>query len=286
MDNVTFNRQPCDIFARLANERPWILRSQAVEVMKLAFSHGAYVAGGFARVALKDPSISSEHAYDRIVSYLQSSESINRDRRHFHANRGDVDLFFPDDRSLKAFGVELNLTPSLAVIPRHQEPPRACFDLDCDDRVIVQVICGYLAPIEQQLRSFDLYNAMVAFNDKESIIPTEWAFLEEERMIHVVNWTSPYVINRICKWFYKHGMRKMTPKTADEIGGKALEIVVALRKEPVKMPWGTLTSGNVVNRLHQFLPMLTNEELIKLMALYPPSVYNGAFHILRKRAQL
>lgn len=283
MTSIEFQRTPSRVFDALGQVKPRIIGQQTATALRLAFKHGAYVAGGFARI-IAVHELGTETGDDRIRRYLGVGQSIERNARLWKASKGDVDLFFPHLKALELFWADVALDPVLKGIPIHPMKSNACVELDCDKDTVVQVITSRTAPIEMMLSGFDLYNAMVAFNGEEFIEPVGWRALEEQRMVHVVNWTSPYVINRITKWFYKHHMKNLSPKTASEIGPYALEVVARLQKEPIVMPWGTMTYHSVVNKLKKFLPLLPNEELARLISTYPLTAYSGAFGVLQSRS--
>lgn len=283
MDPIEFKRSPCRAFDALWQAKPWIIGQQATAILRLAFQRGAYVAGGFARVvAAYEPG--TEDGDSRIRQYLGVGHKIERQRRFPKTGRGDVDVFFPSESSLASFLGDVALEPVLKGLPIHEMASGAAVEFDCDEVVVVQVITSRTAPIEEMLSGFDLYNAMVAFNGEEFIEPVGWRELEKQKMVHVSNWTSPYVINRITKWFYKHRMTTLSPKTSTEIGTYAIEIIAQLKKEPIAMPWGKMTFDSVVHKLKEFLPLLPNEELARLISVYPLTAYKGAFNVLRTRS--
>lgn len=278
---IEFNHVARNVMLDLTLEgRLGILRHHTLAMLEAAFRHGAYVAGGFAHVVADDV------AKRRVHEYLRVYERIDRSKQCWKGGRGDIDIFFQSSDGLDAFYAEIMANSAKYFTSSYEPASRSCVELDCDDVVSVQVITKYIGPIENVLADFDIYNAMVAFNDKELILPVGWKELNEQRVLHVANWTSPYVIHRINKWFNKHCYRDLSPATALELGTQALEIMNRLKKEPIEMPWGKITADNVAHKLKRFLPRLTNDDLLMLLSVYPADVYNGAFTVLAHRGKL
>lgn len=245
----------------------------ACRIMLLAFSHGAYVAGGMAKVML------NIHKKEHIVDHYISS------------NNGDIDLFFQDQCALTAFWTDFNSDEVLmgAQIPIKMIPPGPgpwnATELVCN-HIRIQVINRYVGPIIDQLNRFDIFNAMVAFNLDSFIIPVSWRELEEHRLLHVVNWSSIFVIHRLSKWKYKHNYMGLSPKTASEIGEVAMDIIQKLKVTPHLNPWGgTLDHRAIADKLKQFMPYMTNDQLLLLSSIEPTDAYDGAFGILQRRSE-
>lgn len=281
-ERVTLTRTPSDVFTMLCMPKR-VLTAAVKLVLQTAFDQGAYVCGGAARMVIN--SASSQEDIERLHMYVRPGPIRNRGR-FWRSDRGDVDLFFPSKPALTEFWRTINDHPRHQhVVERIRSISGSSVDMIVDS-VIVSVIEGFVGPVEDVLNRFDIYNAMVAFNHQEIIVPEGWHALEDEKMLHVANWTTPYVIHRINKWFWKHGMKKLSPKTASELGEQALQIMSRLSKEPIVMPWGTLTANSVVPKLKVLLPHLNNEELVKLVSIYPIDAYDGAFDILRRRGSV
>lgn len=259
-------------FASLVHMRGGAL---ACRIMQIAFTHGAHVAGGFARVVLTP----RPETPDPLGSLTVVVEEYMR-------RNGDIDIFFPDAPALAAFwnDYEYDAVLRSAKLSRVTMPTGMAVEIALHGTRI-QVITRFVGPIEEQLRRFDIYNGMVAFNDKGGLVPTEWMALEEHKLLHVTNWSSIFVIHRLAKWQHKQGYLGLTPKTASEIGTVALDIIQKLKDKPHKNPWGgELTHNDVAAKLKRFLPHLTAEQLLLISSIQPIDAYDGAFGILRRRA--
>lgn len=244
-------------------------------IMQLAFTCGGYVAGGAARVILTPRESVSDH-------WEEVTLAVTR----YMGKNGDIDIFFPDATSLAEFwsAYENDGIINSAKLPKETMPTGSGIEITSQNTRI-QVITRFLNPIEDQLRRFDIYNAMVAFNDKTSFIPTGWVELERSRLLHVTNWSSIFVIHRLAKWRWKQSYLGLSPKTAGEIGSVAMDIIQQLKEKPRPNPWGgTLTHSDIVNKLKRFLPHLTSDQLLLIATIQPIDSYEGAFGILRRRA--
>jgi len=246
----------------------------ACRIMQLAFARGAYVAGGLARTVLTPRGgAPSDAAYEAVKLYVKSFN-------------GDVDLFFSDKRSLDAFWVDYSTDGVIrAAAPKLTTLPSGAAAEITLDEVRIQVVNKLLVPIEEQLRRFDIFNGMVAFNEAETVVPHGWAELEEQNLLHVLNWSSIFVIHRLAKWHHKQGYTGLSPRTAAEIGSVALDIIDALRKNPRPTAWGgQMTHNDVAKKLKRFLPYLSAEQLLLVSTIQPIDSYEGAFGILQRRA--
>lgn len=285
---IKFTRRPTDVFQRLVSERPRLLRSQAEELLRTAFKHNAYVAGGFARVVTSaEGAPNDEKRQDRLWRYLEQHDPIDRSNRWWKVGRGDIDLFFQNHADLAKFEHEVSRFPVFEK-NRYPSPSGSCIEFDCDKCVCVQVVTRYVAPIEEQLKSFDIYNAMVAFNDKEMIMPHDWKDYEDSNTLHVVGWRSPFTVQRMRKWFWKHRYDKLSQETASELGIRALDIIARLKAQPLTTPFGEYKHDKVVYALKEFVPHMTNDELLMLTSLYPEDSYGfmTPFKILCDRGGL
>lgn len=153
--DAKFLRQPSDVW----NGAKEFLHKDVISVVDLAFNHGGYVAGGFAR---------------KLISAVYEGQSTQQASEAYFNIGGDIDLFFPTrddhndflntlDASLEEDGI-VRIFPSkgaLAVDVRvFDGSPNKCKNLQT-------VGCIYGKPYEV-LSSFDFVNCMVAF-DKESV---------------------------------------------------------------------------------------------------------------------
>lgn len=254
-----------------------------IALITKAMQHGGYVAGGLVhrmmRQALRDPT----RLPNVLDGYLNPSERLNVNPTSLtRYRRGDVDVFFTTPHGLAEFRAWAGKTiagPHLAT-----SAGRAV-EIHADNRIRVQAIERHVGPIEQVLRSFDMFNGMVAFNDREEVVPVGWEQLEHQSELHVVDWSSVLVISRIAKWFTRHEMKALTPESAALLAPRALEIAAALERSTVKTPLGALTPHDIATKFKQLLPHVPNaNDLVLLSSLYSLDAYDGPLQQLARRS--
>lgn len=297
MDDITFNHYEFssdDSNPFKALRRSGLLASGASKVIQIAFDHGAYVAGGFARQVIST-AIDVEFVFktpdcSRILRYLGHPNVLPNGQPNstfWKAGCGDIDVFFPDVASLHRFwsDIERSLPNSNSVVRMSATAtPNAC-ELLCDGNVVVQIITGFYAPIEEQLKAFDFFNAMVAFNDKEAIVPEHWHELDKANVLHIVRCTSIFTPHRVNKWFRKHGYKHLTPASSAMLTAHVLELVSKLKQSPhVPRNGIAITDLQIIGKMKYILPSLSNDDLLALVSFYPVDQYDSAFDLLRKRA--
>lgn len=268
------------------------------DVLKLVFNQGGWVAGGFARIVahyyvLDNEDVFAEddelenndlcRAVDRHLDYGTPCD-IKDPYRKF--GKGDIDVFFEHQRQIDNFWRALQATGLKNNCKLEASVSGAAQEISINNCVRLQVIERYKGPIEDQLRSFDIFNAMCAFNDKQLLFPEGWDALERELMLHVQNWTSPFIISRVTKWCYRHGYTKLSPKTATEIGDVAMNLIQSFKEKPYSPAWGgpPMTHETIIKKMKRFLPQLTNDQLLLMTSVYPLDAYQGPLDVLRKRA--
>jgi hypothetical protein len=294
--DITFLRRPfvnVDPTTRLRSIK--IFDQATHDVLKLAFSQGGWVAGGFARIITKHHLMNGDSMFDAldgddvaddVTRHLQCDIPCDTKDAMVKYRKGDIDLFFDHQRQLDNFWRALQATGLRSSCKLEGSVTGAATEVSVNNRTRLQVIERYRGPIEDQLRSFDIFNAMCAFNDKVLLYPDGWSALEAERMLHVVNWTSPWVINRVAKWCNRHGYDRLSPKTASEIGDVAIDLIERFKEKPYQPEWGgmPLTHDKIIARMKRFLPQLTNDQLLLMTSVYPIDAYQGPLYVLRKRA--
>jgi hypothetical protein len=285
-DNVEFDvLEDINVVETLRVSR--VIDKATYDILQLAFMHGAYVAGGFARLVASLMKSSKFDVNDDSIYTLVSYLSYDAHQRQ----GADIDLFFPDEVALSEFWkiYDVGANGIKSCCTRTMSFSAAARELIVNNRCRVQVIDRYVGEIKQQLSNFDIYNAMVAFNDHHMIIPKYWNDLEKEKVLHVSSWESPFIIGRISKWFRRHGYNKLSPKSITEIGDVTLELLKQLKVKPnLNCPY-PVTYDRVCRQLKKFIPQMTNEKLLMLMPLYSVDGYNehhGPLTELRHRAKI
>ena len=312
---LEFTERSCnvvDLFVQFKQQHNKdVLNHWTLSFMKLAFQHGAYCAGGFATLTLKhltlgtigDPTKTSmDFAYD-VGTHMNTSRRVNRsdDSKFSCTRKGDIDLFFPSQQSIKEFYANNEV---FDLLNKHSWGRMSSMGLArehfFDDGLEkVQVITRYAAPIKTQLSSFDIYNAAVAFNDTHVIVPQGWEDLERMHMLHVNKWNQ-YTVSRVAKYMDRKGYTKLSPATASEIYEKACEALNEFASMPdynaVNLStlstsskvraFGSMSPRKLAYRLMPWLPSFTNEQLLTLSVLCPQGNYNEAFKALINRGDL
>jgi len=294
-------------------------------ILSCAFQAGGYVAGGFATLVAR--SLLKNEDNDSLVlsarNHLGSPQWVEgTNNRNFGC--GDIDVWFPDESSLKDFMQDPRVVHNTAAAQggRHQTISGAATEIVIPGSrggggARIQVITKYLRPIEEQLSAFDIYNGAVAFTETSMVVPEHWDYLENNDMIHVSTWASPWTMNRLLKWCSrKRYYTQVSPATADHVIKrvfKDLEWADKWLDVVERAPWAPVREGSVPdqrekivdaikqdrlrtavilgqsNRLQALLdkviPGLTNDQLLQVSALFSePPDYDLAMQELRKRA--
>lgn len=266
MEQFEFSRTPSDAFEMLKasyqsdkNEERRLFDTTP-DLVSLAFSHGAYVAGGFARIMISADNKSVDDLRDAIIEHRGLS--------------GDIDLFFPNDEAINSFLGALKRDRNLRrAFNANVSPTGACINFQ-NSVSQLQVVKRYTGDIIDVLSSFDIYNGMVAFNDKEKIVPSGWDELDDAKLLHVANWGSDFTIARIVKWQMRHHLRGLTPKTSQELCENAFKVIEKLKKAPVELPWGPYTHHSVMSRMKELLTFLSDQDLLLVSTLPLKDAYN------------
>lgn len=260
-----------------------------LDLVNLAFKHGAYVAGGLARrIWLTTvnrssggwpikPELSMSHMCSDVRAYLQSGNKLSGMHMHNSA-RGDIDLFFQDENAFRSFKADIfdlmNVANKVLTTPKTYAVgttvKNVFTEIYVSETTRVQLISKHIAPIEQILSSFDIYNAAVAVNDEHFVVPEGLEDLEKEGMLHVFNWTSPMVINRVAKWFWKHNFKRLSPATASELGNFAMLLIEELKERPYEVTLGPpLDHTKVMGKLRKLFAALSDDQLLALAPIFP-----------------
>jgi hypothetical protein len=278
---------------------------ETYDLVMLAFKHKGWVAGGFARRLLHDlrfpPLVDSSpgdqrwnfHIAQRTKLYL-GDRKIQKDP--VRNTQGDIDLFFESTDDLWRFKLEFAElsfsigSPYVNAWTTNIVVPKVYIEFVVNDTTRVQVVENHVGSIDDILNGFDIFNAAVAFNDQFFVSPEGWEELEQAGMLHVFNYKSPMIINRVAKWYGKHNLYKLSPQTADNLGSIALDVIKKLKDHPYEFATGdTLNVDLVIEKLRQLLPMLSTEQLLLLSTVFSLdskesySELPGVMTILRRR---
>ena len=276
------------------------LNNRTLVLLKAAFDCGGYIGGGFGIVmADRLLGVKTQRGWELEDSVRHHLGSPRLDKtNHFpFAGSSDIDVWFPDENAKDRFfnyqcvkDLEHCAAPSFTGAATEYVIPN-------DARV--QIITRFMAPIEEQLATFDIYNAMVGLTEHEMLVPEGWVELENERVVHVASWASPWTPNRVIKYLARKRYKHLSPQTGREFAemffkaaewcqqlrdeGKLEELKEADKYKLVK--WVKKAPRKVQGMLYPMLKTMTNEQLLKLSALFPAETnYDLALSELRKRA--
>lgn len=250
-------------------------------LLTLAFNHGGYVAGGFARELLTPMRTMSEDGEDyplawRLQKYLKRETPIDRENPWWKALRGDIDVFFPTVASRSEFFKDVAIDGILAKIPMFDSLTKACKEFDCED-TSVGVVMMCQGDIEDVLATFDIQNAMVAFDSEYVYRDSSWLDLETAKTFHVASWsTSTYAVARTFKWFSRRGYERFSHSTSREFPQRAMAEAEKLRAKPglSEMDVHRL-DYRLFYKLRNMLPLLSSEDVALLMNVIPTDNYGA-----------
>lgn len=262
------------------------------DFLNVAFKHGGYVAGGFARLVarhmlgLVDTKLYNgdtvEMFCDAINAHLGHGDLPKSNVSNFrNAGKGDIDVWFPDYKSLSEFenSPELKQILTFGAYNVYSSPSvtNCATEYVFQERVRIQVIKSWVMPRHEQLSRFDIYNAMCALDNESYTVPEHWEALERANMLHVTSWKSPWTVTRVFKYMNRKGYKHITPETCSYMHAAALDAIEFIRKNPKpnddqlkelsKRPCGQLGRldlRQISHRLKKLLPQMTNAQLLEL----------------------
>ena len=250
MTEIKFNEVKVigDIFPALIHYNS---NNLIADLIRLAFKHNGYIAGGFALQLAKllKPKAGDLELHVHNVTCVNGQNHMTRyfGRTYDHTNNsifanassGDIDLWFPDKQSLASFESSDELKELLNL--RYETQPKTFHtkltstgtakQYAIDHSIRVQVITAYLLPKIEQISRFDIYNSMCAFDGTTLTYPEHLMDLEDRRMLHVSNWRSQnstykssWTVNRVLKYMNpRHGYNALTPETAETLSNLLLD---------------------------------------------------------------
>lgn len=246
--------------------------------IELAFSHGGFIAGGFARQVMTpmfDPREEAEDLGTVIHDYLGMGRNIERKNRWWKVGKSDIDIFFRTAKGRDSFFAAILKDASLASIPIFDSKTLACKEFDCGD-VSIQVIVMCAGAVEDVLSSFDIENAMIAFDATHRYISSNWLELENTKTFHVANWsTCSYSASRTFKWLQKRDYSQLSKETAKEFPWRAIKEVEEIKKKSDLSDYelGSL-NWRLSHKLKVMMPMLSSSDIVLLLGLMTFDNYN------------
>jgi len=290
-------RNLSDIFHKINRGNPVrVLRDDepvtknVIDILKLAFIHGGMIVGGTARViahhVLVDNELSRDDSQFDLSGYLYGNYSkLNVEANVFKKARGDIDIVFDNVEAERRFIKELE--NQICITRSELSSQGFATELWINDLIRIQILhihSGF--KIHDRLRTFDIFNAMVAFDEHSIIVPRNWVELEKTRTIHCVDYSKKYVIHRISKWINKHDYNNLTLFTESKIIDRLFDYIenikktistdemkkIDLRSEQINFLVGETPSDEVhaiLSKFRKFFPMLSISNLLMLTHFYP-----------------
>lgn len=285
-----------------------ILKGVTRGLLGMMFEHGGYIAGGFGTILARHYLLNNHEdadEFDHRVRRALGQPEKDKDMGPFrNAGCGDIDVWFPTQEAYNAFRDDPRLPGIIQQFDIQVKPTLtgAAVEYLVDGDARIQVVHRWTQPLEDQIRAFDIFNGAVAFTNTECVTPEHWELLEQNKMIHVSTWASPWTINRFIKWVDRKGYTSATPATAQHVIERVHKALAWKEK------WGktladkderiqkTIKEDKLMNRfilqdafraqqfLKSIMPGLTGEQLLEVSALFPePIRYDFAMQEIRRR---
>lgn len=206
-----------------------------VQVLK----HGGFIAGGFPRALLSGMSLSD----------------------YFEKKAGDIDVFFPNETSMKCALDEVmhSFAPetarSMAGFAVDTWLSRKHVNiLGCDVRLKMQLIDTRFGSPLDIIRGFDLRNSMVGFDMRRGWVVDGWRELQDANVLDLARQGDQGIMlgGRVAKYVKKYGYDVLSPRLADELyewfdRHFSYEGLYTSRRQPknsgdANTPWASLTT--------------------------------------------
>lgn len=281
-----------------------ILSKRTCILLEAAFEHGGYVAGGFAALVARHLVMGEDNVDDfdyKVKKHLGNPQKTKEGLPWQNSGCGDIDVWFPDVLSFQKFQKDVRCDMLVSVGRVHVQDTVTGVGKEyiIPDEARVQVIKGFLFPVEEQLSRFDIYNSMVAITIDAIVYPEHWAALETSRTLHVVTWKRPWTVNRFLKYLDRKGYKAATPATADAFVDELVNALDWFRntapslKEEEKhlevsksalLRLMARAPEKVQNRFKAIMPVLTPERLLEISAFFQtPVAYDCAMQEIHRR---
>ena len=233
-----------------------LVSEQTRELIEHAFSHGGYVAGGFALLVARAQCVGELTKVDDNV--LRTGHRFNKNTlvtggKFAGTMNTDVDVFFPTIESRDACLESFSVRDALDRWPCRDSVTGSSLEIFVDGVEKVQIIRKFVAPVFDNVRRFDMFNAMCAFDAANLYVPKGWLELEKQRALHVANWNK-WTVGRIFKYFSRKGYEVLTDETAAIFFDEAVKALAIL---PVQSEADKLLRGPWMNDALKELKELT-----------------------------
>lgn len=275
-----------DLTESLTNrlKRSRLILRETNEYLNLVFDHGGYVAGGFAvLLARRFLGIIDDATFDAcVMQHLASNHEVTwemAERSKFaDAGKSDIDVFFPTKKHLHDFFnavTDKNLVDRKSGSWQVTSLSGKAKNVMIRGREKIQVITKYPAVMDEQISEFDIYNAAVAFNDKQLIVLEHFEQLERVNMLHVMKWNLTTLL-RICKYLRTKNYKAISPKSCAEIYELILQNSNEFNRadlDPFRNflnPYKTtLDASTLQKQIYKIMTSMTSEQLLMLSSIFP-----------------
>jgi hypothetical protein len=239
-------------------------------LIRVAFEHGAWIAGGFARAVF---------LCKRMDQFFTRNDYIMP---------GDIDLFFDSQEEADAVitfyknmgyvsksygGNAVQTTCSLG---------QAITSNSGIKSISIQVVNNptLILPIREQLDRFDFTNVCCAFRDEEFLTPPNLLELESSYLLDIKNSTSPFLAARIRKYM-RRGFAGVTDGSRQHITDWLINAVAdgfkgvpGLNGTVKDAAW---CKAQISELLYKNELLLRNEDLVMLIGMFKRDVANGRY---------
>jgi hypothetical protein len=239
-------------------------------LIRVAFEHGAWIAGGFARAVF---------LCKRMDQFFSSSGYIMP---------GDIDLFFDSQEAADAVitfyrnmgNVDKSYGGNAAqTIYRLSQPVARISGINS---ISIQVVNNptLILPIREQLDRFDFTNVCCAFRDEEFLAPPNLLELESSYLLDIKNSSSPFLAARIRKYM-RRGFAGVTDGSRQHITDWLINAVADGFKGVPGLN-GTVKDADwckaqISELLYKNELLLRNEDLVMLIGMFKRDVANGRY---------
>jgi len=201
-------------------------------VIRKAFEHGGYVAGGFPRFFLG----CAAGRFGRDPRWSQLEMSI------YERLGGDIDIFFRTQSGYNSFinwltthvqqdleggeisyierskgGFAMNATVTVGEQSANYRKYGPGFYKDSSFGMKFQFISSHFDEPKEMMSAFDFVNSCVAFDDRYFYAAEEWETCETQHLLKIQNFGSPLLLWRINKYLKKYGYTKLHDPTSPKL---------------------------------------------------------------------